>query len=190
MKKAIIDLDDVLSLNAFLNMLNAFNNSNYKYEDIGCYYVEEILPPDKLNKYKDFFIKNNVYDYAEVAPYSKEVLMKLMLEYEVYICSDCYSEIHKDIISELVPRKCEFIKRNYPFISPKNFIFTHDKSLIESDLKIDDKIINLSNSNIKLLFDAYHNKDITFSTLEENGVLRVNNWKDIEIKVLKKTIYK
>ena len=59
MKKAIIDLDDVLSLDAFLNMLNYFNNSNYKYSDIKSYYVEEILPKERLIEYKDFFIKNN-----------------------------------------------------------------------------------------------------------------------------------
>ena len=30
-KNAIIDLDDVLALDGFLNMVNAFNNSNYTY---------------------------------------------------------------------------------------------------------------------------------------------------------------
>ena len=32
----------------------------------------------------------------------------------------------------------------------------------------------------KMLFTAYHNKTITDEELKQNGVIRVNGWKDIE----------
>lgn len=190
MKKAIIDLDDVLSLDAFLNMLNYFNNSNYKYSDIKSYYVEEILPKERLIEYKDFFIKNNVYDFAIVAPHSKEVLKNLMLEYEIYITSSYYSYLHNDIIPELIPRKCEFLKKNYPFLSTKNFIFTNDKLMLEADLRIDDRLDNLGTNGINILYNAYHNENIEEKEFENKNILRVNDWDDIEEKVLKKSIYK
>lgn len=175
MEKLIVDLDDVLALDGYLNMMNAFCNSNYKYEDAKSYYVEELLDEKTLQAYREFFKNNNVYDYAKVAPNSKEVLMKLMLEYEIYICSSYYSDIDHIIMPELIPKKCEFLKQNYPYIPSKNFIFTNDKSMIEADIKIDDVVHNLDNGKIKLLYSAYHNKDVSI-----NDITRVNDWEEIE----------
>lgn len=33
---------------------------------------------------------------------------------------------------------------------------------------------------MKMLFTAYHNKDITDEELKDNEVIRVNGWKEIE----------
>lgn len=180
MKKLIVDLDDVLALDGYLNMMNSFCNSNYKYEDAISYYVEELLDETTLKAYREFFKNNNVYDYATVAPNSKEVLMKLMLEYEIYVCSSYYSDIDHIIMPELIPKKCEFLKKNYPFLTSKNFIFTNDKTMIEADVKIDDVIHNLDNGDIKLLYTAYHNSKEDL----DNDIYRVDNWQDIENKLL------
>ncbi len=186
MKKIVIDLDDVLALDGYLNMMNSFVNGNYKYEDADGYYVEEVLDKEELKRYREFFKNNNVYDYATVAPYSKEVLMKLMLEYEIYICSSYYSEIDSIIMPELIPKKCEFLKKNYPFISSKNYIFTNDKSMVEADIKIDDVISNLNNSNIKLLYSAYHNRNVSNMDLASKNIVRINNWLGVENILLSK----
>ena len=180
MEKIIIDLDDVLAIDGYLNMMNAFCNSNYKYEDAKGYYVEELLDEETLKAYREFFKHNNVYDYSTVAKDSKEVLMNLMLEYDIYICSSYYSDIDNIIMPELIPKKCEFLKRNYPYIPSKNFIFTNDKSMIEADVKIDDVVHNLDNGEIKLLYNAYHNSKIDNNELNEKEILRVNDWKEIE----------
>jgi 5'(3')-deoxyribonucleotidase len=190
MKKAIIDLDDVLALDGFLNMMNDFNNSNYTYEEIKGYYVEEVLSKEKLIQFRSFFKENNVYDYATVAPNSKEILMNLMLEYEIYIASSYYSSLDHIIMPDLISKKCEFLLKNYPFLTCKNFIFINDKNMLNADIRIDDKISNLSGNGIKLLYSAYHNKDIDDDTLISKGITRVNSWNDIDIKLLKKTIYK
>ena len=191
MKKAIIDVDDVLALDAFLNALNDFNKSNFKYEDVKGYYVESLIPEEKIASFRKFMREIDIYKYARVAPYSKEVLMQMMLEgYDIYPTSKYYSDIDKIIIPELIPYKCEFLQRNYPFIPTKNYIFINDKLMMDADLRIDDSISNLGGNGINLLFSAYHNKNIENEELENKQILRVSDWNDIGNKVLKKSIYK
>ena len=186
MKKILVDLDDVLSMDGYLNMMNDFLGTNYAYEDINDYYVENIMSEEKLKEYREFFKTHNVYDYSKPAPNSRKVLIKLMLEYEIYVCSSYHSELDNTILPDLIPKKCEFLQKNYPFLSSKNFIFTNDKSMLDVDIRIDDRLHNLEGSGIKLLYDAYHNKDIDNELLEQNEILRVNNWLDIEDKLLVK----
>lgn len=185
MKRLLVDLDDVLALNAYLNMMNDYLGTNYTYEDINDYYVEKILTKEQLIKYRNYFKTYSVYDYAEIAPYSREVLMDLMLTHEIYICSSYHSELDNTIMPELIPKKCEFLMKNYPFLSSKNFIFANDKSMIDADIRIDDNLNNLT-SGIKMLYTAYHNKDISDIELKDKNIIRVNNWIDIKNKLLVK----
>ena len=69
------------------------------------------------------------------------------------------------------------------FIEPQNYIFTADKSIVNCDIKIDDKISNIEGAETKLLFTAWHNKDLTAEELNKQNIIRVNNWKEIR-KVL------
>ena len=63
----------------------------------------------------------------------------------------------------------------------KRFIFLSEKELIDSDIKIDDSVYKLKGkAEIKLLFTAYHNKNITADELKEKKLTRVNSWKEIE----------
>lgn len=188
-KKAIIDLDDVLAIDGFLNMVNYFNNSNYTYDEIDDYYVEQILPKEKIEDFWKFFNENNVYDFCNVAAYSKEVLIKLMLYYDLYICSSYYSKIDNRFLYDLIPKKCEFLSKNYPFIPPKNYIFATDKTLLKADLKIDDVINNLTGDGIKLLYSAYHNENITKEELKSKDIIRVNGWGSIEMELNKRKVF-
>lgn len=65
------------------------------------------------------------------------------------------------------------------FIEPRNYIFTADKSIINCDIKIDDKIKNIEGASIKLLFTAWHNKELSNEKLKKDNIIRVNNWKEI-----------
>ena len=186
MKKLVVDLDDVLALDGYLNMMNTFVNGNYKYEDAKGYYVEEVLDKETLKAYREFFKNNNVYDYATVAPHSKEALMNLMLEYEIYVASSYYSDIDNVIMPELIPKKCEFLDKNYPFLTSKNYIFTNNKSLIEADVKIDDVVHNLENAEDKLLFTAYHNTKLSTAEVYKNRAVRVNDWYEVEKMLMPK----
>ena len=65
--------------------------------------------------------------------------------------------------------------------------FTTNKNIIEADIGIDDRLNNLTHLNKKILFDAWHNKNITDEELETIGAVRVYNWLDI-LKILKEGI--
>ena len=68
-----------------------------------------------------------------------------------------------------------------PFILPEQYVFISNKELLNCEIKIDDKLSNLSgNAEKKILFTAYHNKYIDSQKLEEEGAIRANSWKDIE----------
>ncbi len=187
MKKVIVDVDDVLALNTFINSLNNFLHSNYTYNDINRYYVEEMLDENQLIEFRKYIKENNIYQFSLVAPNSKEVLMKLMVEgYEIYPTSKFYSELDNIILPETLTYKCEFLQKNYPFIPTKNYIFINNKLLLNADIRIDDSLDNLSDNGLNLLYSAYHNRKIENRLLSDKKILRVQNWKDIENKVLKK----
>ena len=57
----------------------------------------------------------------------------------------------------------------------------NNKDMLEADIRIDDSISNLKGkAEKKILFTAYHNKNITDDKLEKEGVIRANSWREIE----------
>ena len=52
------------------------------------------------------------------------------------------------------------------------------------DIRIDDKINNLDGAKTKLLFSAYHNKNMLDSELSSMGIERMNSWLDIRDRLL------
>ena len=53
------------------------------------------------------------------------------------------------------------------------------------DIKIDDRTNNLENANTKLLFNAWHNKNITQEELDKENIIRVNSWLEIKDLLIK-----
>ena len=71
--------------------------------------------------------------------------------------------------------------REFDFLDPEKIIFTNSKNIFVADVQIDDRLPNLQGPvKLKLLFDSYHNKNISDEELKESNVLRVYNWKEIE----------
>ena len=51
---------------------------------------------------------------------------------------------------------------------------------MDFDIRIDDKLENVIDGNTKILFNAWHNRDLDDEYLKEKDVIRVNSWDDIE----------
>ena len=78
------------------------------------------------------------------------------------------------------------MQQNFPFISPYQYVFINDKSLLNCDIKIDDRLSNLKGyGEQKYWFDSYHNQEICDEELEKEGVIRVSGWKELETILLK-----
>ena len=71
--------------------------------------------------------------------------------------------------------------KNFPFINPEKYIFITNKEIIKAGIRIDDSIQKLEgDAEIKLLFTAYHNVNISAEELKKKNLIRVNDWKEIE----------
>lgn len=184
MKKSImVDMDEVITEGGFLHLINEFEGTNYTTEDVNGYYMQDLVS-DKEAFFK-YFITKNQYDYGVLIPNVVEVLKVLKEYYDIYICS---AYIIKDIPKEsgvLLLQKHNYLCEKLPFIPVDNFAFINNKSIINCNIKIDDKLENLENADIKILFTSYHNKDYDDEFLRSKGVIRANNWLDIKKFLLK-----
>lgn len=181
MKKIMIDMDEVLCMGGNLGLVNHFLNTNYKMEDLPGYYAEDLIPEERLNEYCEFFQTQNVYDYVTIIQNAVEVVEKLAQHYQIYICTAYYTDVYKMDYSKLLLDKYHFLQEYFPFLSPYQYVFVNDKSLLECDIKIDDRLDNLEGyGEKKLLFDSYHNQEVSDEELKEKGVIRVSGWKEIE----------
>lgn len=181
MKRIMIDIDDTICTDGIFKMANEFLEDDLRLEDIESYYIQDNIAEDKLDDFHDYFFEHNVYNYSEVKEDAVEVIEKLSHEYEIYIVSSFLLKNEHERSGILVPRKHEWLLETLPFIDPSHFVFTSSKQIIDCDIKIDDLLKNLKgNAKTKLLFTSYHNNQYTKEELDELGVTRVNNWKDIE----------
>ena len=181
MKKIMIDMDDVICGGGFLALVNEFLGTAYREEDIKTYYLQDIIPEEKKNEWKEFFGSKNLYDYTYILPDAYEVMEKLSKKYELYIVTAYIFKDDENKSAEHLKNKFNYLIKTFPFIKPQQYVFTTNKEIINCDIKIDDRAANLKGKAEKeLLFSAYHNKNIPDEELKKDGLIRVNNWKEVE----------
>lgn len=182
MKKIMIDLDETICSPSYLKAVNKYLNTNYKYEDIKTYFVEDIIEEDKKQDFLDYFYRNvNVYDEAMILPDALGVIEKLSHFYEIYIVSAFVDKRRIKESSIMAKYKYEWILKNMPFIDPKKIVLTGSKDIIMCDIKIDDKVSNLKGyGETKLLMDQLHNQKYSFEELTNLNIKRVYDWQQVE----------
>lgn len=178
----MIDLDDTIVEQGYLQVLNKYMGTNYTYDDVEDYFVESLLPEDQLDDYLNYFYeKENVYNYTINKPNAIEVIEKLSKKYEIIICSAYLDKRKPEKSGVITNNKHMWLIKNLPFLEPKNFIFTSRKDLVDCDIKIDDKVGNLKgHGKLKLLMNGYHNQKYTDKELKDKGIRRVYSWDEIE----------
>lgn len=180
MKKIMIDMDDVICGGGFLKLVNDFLGTDYKETDIQTYYIQDLIPKEKMQEWAKFFAQKNIYNYTQILPNAYNVMEQLNKKYELYITTAYIFRDDKEKSSKLLKNKFDYLIKNFPFIQPEQYIFTSNKEIVECQIKIDDKPANLEgDAELKLLFTAYHNKNIPNEELQKNNLIRVNNWNEI-----------
>ena len=186
MEKLIVDMDDVLTEKGFIRMINEFLGTNYKQEDAGSYYINDLIPKDRLEEWVKWYSTKNAYDYVDIVKDAQEVMGKLNKVYEVYIATSYVFRDAPQVSGKTLYDKYNFLIKKFPFIDPHKFIFISNKELLEADIRIDDSPKKLlGKARLKLLFTAYHNKNMTEEELKEHNFVRVNGWKEVEEILLK-----
>lgn len=89
----------------------------------------------------------------------------------------------------MLVQKYNYLMDNLPFLNPKNFVFLVDKSVLNCEIKIDDRVDNLGGVEKKILYTAYHNIDISNSELNYQEIERADGWLDIKKILLKNKLY-
>ena len=180
MKKLMIDMDDVICDGGFLTLVNQFLNTNYKIEDVKAYYIQDLIPKERMSEWAEYFHKQNLYEHVRLLDGAYEVMENLQKNYELYILTAYIIRDDKSISGKNLLNKFNWLYKELPFIKPEQYIFADNKSIISSDIRIDDKVSNLKGEcEKKLLFTAYHNKNIPETELEKENIIRVDNWKEI-----------
>lgn len=182
MKKILIDVDEVICINTYLDELNAWTGKHYTLDDFNDYYIDRVIESEEeRNKFNSSLVAKNLYKNAKILPNAVKVIEKLSKKYEVYILSSFINPCAIRESGKFLDDKYQFLLDNFPFLKPQNFIFAAMKNIIKADIQIDDKLKHLQNDiPVKLMFTAYHNKNIDDETLKERNVKRVNSWQEIE----------
>lgn len=155
MKKIMIDLDDTITYGGYLDIVNNYLQTNYTYKDLNYnYWVDDIVPQDKLPNYlKYLYNEINFYDYIKISENALETIKELSKYYEIIICSSYIDSRDYENCINLVSLKYKWLRQNLPFIKPENFVFTNNKSVIKTDIKIDDRVSNLTENTELSLVD-------------------------------------
>ena len=123
--------------------------------------------PDHHEEVYRFTFRKDFFRTMEVKEYSREVLMKLNRQFELFVVSSAME--FPNSLSE----KLEWLGEHFPFLHWKQFVFCGSKTIVHGDYMIDDLPHNLEKFNgEKLMFTAPHN-------LQFNHFKRLNNWKEV-----------
>lgn len=184
MKRIIIDMDDVITKTDWFTGIESVIKGKMDRTYPG-FHLEDILTPEDQKRFFANFDKINFYNYAVLLDDCYEVMEELSKQYDIYICSTYTWSGVQDKVGTHLKNKYDFLYKNLSFIHPDKYIFTSNKNIIKADIRIDDRIENLRNGKIKLLFTAWHNKEFTDEYLKSKNIIRVNNWQDIKKILIK-----
>lgn len=179
METILVDMDEVITNVDFVAKVEKYLGLKLDLSGQVGYYLQDLLG-DQKEAFFEQFRKENIYENSVLAPGCYDVLKRLQEHYHVYICTDYIWREIEAYAGNSLKNKYNYLYKTLDFIKPQNYIFTADKSIVNCDIKIDDKLENIQNASTKLLFTAWHNKDLDDDELKEKGIIRVNNWQEIE----------
>ncbi len=178
-KRIMLDMDDCFTDTIIMDLISEFLGRDVSSSESEGYFLQDLLGDKKdefFSKYKEY----NFYDGSVLYKDAKRVIEKLNEKYELYICTAYIWKEIPECGGFNLKNKYEWLLKELPFVKPEQYIFTNNKVIINTDIRIDDKPSNLDNAATKILFTAYHNKDLTNDYLKNNNIKRADSWKDIE----------
>lgn len=196
-KALLLDIEEVLCFGGYLQAVNEFLHTNYVIDDFTDYYIDPVaIPKERFNEFNEFIKARNMLANPQVLPDAIETIRELCEWYEVCPCTDCVNPFDKENSARNFGDKYKLLMDLLPFIDPKNYIFTGNKSLFNAYAQIDDRLDKMDNDvELKILFPSYHNKNLTDEELKVMGAVRAGyewrtGWREVKkILIPRKTIY-
>lgn len=176
MKTLMIDMDDVITGAKFFEYICEFLGNDIDINTVETYYLQDLIA-DQKEEFWEWIKDKNFYDNAPLYSDAYQVIEKLTKKYDIYIVTAYLWNDVIDISGKNLNNKYNYLREKLPFINPDHYIFTTNKNLLQFDIRIDDRLHNVKNAKLGLLFDAWHNKKEEW---ENENIKRVHNWKEIE----------
>ena len=173
MKRIVIDFDETLfpTLEKVLEIYNKRHDANLELSQITTYNLSDSFESNVADELIELFIDKEVY--SSLQPYKGAVkAIQALIEqgHEVYIATAT------DVRN--MEWKEELLQKHFPFIPKKNLIRIHNKSLLNVDVLIEDKLDNLRSTFAdRVCFDQPWNRDKDFDYVY--SVSRIHQWGEI-----------
>lgn len=168
-KRIAIDMDETIvdTMTRHLEWYNKEFNTALSKADLAGRKIYHSVPLDhvaRVRSYPDhpeFFVDIPIYNDAF------SVIQELSQDYDIFIATAAMEH------PASFAAKFAWLTKHLPFISPLNFIFCGNKSIVRADYLIDDSSRHFTGfSGQGILFTAPHN-------LNETAEIRVNNWQEV-----------
>lgn len=173
MLKMAIDFDDVLfpTLENVIGLYNKRYSYNIDIASITTYDLTESLPTDVADELISLFSDKEAC--FNLQPYKGAVrTVKMLTEqgHEIFIVTST------DIKN--MEWKENLLQKYFPFIPKKNFIRIHNKSLLNVDVLVEDKLENLKSTFAeRICIDQPWNRDSKSDWVY--SIYRIHNWGEI-----------
>ena len=169
-----IDMDEVMadSLTRHLQLYNDEFGANLRKQDLQGKPLHLTVPEAHRRRIDEIALSDGFFWDLDVMPGCQEVIRDLTERFDVFIVTAAM-----EFPNSFLPKHA-WLQEHFPFLDIRNVVYCGDKSIVDADIMIDDRIRNLEQfEGMRILFSAPHN-------LNEKRFLRVNSWKEVRALLL------
>lgn len=169
MQRIAVDMDEVMAdaLGELLARYNQQRNTSFTKADLQGKWLWQVLPPGGQELIEGYLQSENFFEELPIIPDCQNVLRRMSRRYEIFIATAAMA------FPNSFGPKFRWLRRHFDFLSPHNFVFCGDKSILQANFLIDDMPRNLADFRGEgILFTSPHNVGVT-------GYRRVDNWQAI-----------
>jgi 5'(3')-deoxyribonucleotidase len=174
MQRIAVDMDEVMAdtLGELLARYSREQHTSLTKQDIQGKWLWQVLSPEGQELIDSYLLSDGFFEDIPVIAGSQEVLLRMSRRYEIFIATAAMA------FPSSFNSKYRWLRRHYDFLSPQNFVFCGDKSILHADFLIDDMPRNLASFQGEgILFTAPHN-------IHTSGYRRVDSWQDVDTMFL------
>ncbi len=169
MARIAVDMDEVMAdaLSEHIRRYNELFQTRLTHEHVVGGGLGDVIPAEHRAEAQKLVHCHDFFASLKVMAGAQEVLSDLSKRHEIYITTAAME------VPESFAAKYHWLLEHFPFISPMNFVFCGDKSVILADYLIDDNARHFARfKGTGILFDAPHNQLVT-------GFRRVKSWAEV-----------
>jgi 5'(3')-deoxyribonucleotidase len=173
MLKICIDFDETMfpTLQKVIEIYNQKHSTSLDMSQITTYNLHDNFPADIADELIELFVEKDVYSCLQ--PYKGAIrTIKMLVEQgnEVYVATST------DVRN--MEWKEELLQKYFPFIPKKNLIRIHNKSLLNVDILVEDKLDNLKSTFAeRVCFSQPWNQDEEADYVY--SISRIHHWGEI-----------